>query len=167
MFITGNRDKILNLGCGKKYRQGMTNVDICSPADLVIDLNQMPWPWRDGEIEMVVAEHSLEHLKDVYKALDECCRILKSGGVFHVVVPHSTCAGAVGCLRHYRTFSYNALRDFLADRFDTMQQRLVWLPHYEWVPIQWLIDLNPILFERGWGYWVGGATEVKWVGIKK
>ena len=29
-----------------------------------------------------------------------------------------------------------------------------------------LINLNPLLFERMWCYWVGGAAEVEWKGVK-
>lgn len=156
---------ILNLGCGKIQPKNYVNVDIKPPADLVMDLNITPWKWENNSIDGICMHHSLEHML-AKTVLDECHRVLKVGGVLDIHVPHSTCAGAIGCLSHYRTFSYNSLKDYTQGKFETFRQRIVYLPHWEWLPIQWLIDLNPIAFERFWHGWVGGATEVQWMGVK-
>jgi SAM-dependent methyltransferase len=159
---------VINLGCGKRPIKGALNIDIKEPADLVMDLSDLPWLWADDSIDGIYTSHFLEHVPNTKEVLKECHRVLKPYGFLSIKVPHSSCAGAVGCLHHYRTFSYNSLKDYLdPDMFSTLSQRIVWLPHYEWVPIQWLIDLSPRFFERVWCYYVGGATEVRWMGIKK
>ena len=43
----------LNIGCGRVHRQGAVNLDI-SPdvgADVVHDLNCLPWPFEAGQFE--------------------------------------------------------------------------------------------------------------------
>jgi predicted SAM-dependent methyltransferase len=158
---------ILNLGCGKRYVDGAINIDIKEPANMLTDLTKLPWLWRDNSIDGIYTSHFLEHTQNPKEILQECHRILKPYGFLSIKVPHSSCAAAVGCLSHYRTFSYNSLKDYLSPKmFETIHQRIVWLPHYEWLPIQWLIDLSPIFFERGLGYIVGGATQVEWTGLK-
>ena len=159
---------ILNLGCGKRRIEGAINIDIDpdSLADVQMNAEHTPWIWNDYSINEIYMFHFLEHTKEPNKILAECFRVLVKGGILHITVPHSSCAGANGCLFHHRTFSYNSLKDFLKGRFETIHQRIVWLPHYEWLPIQWLIDLSPRFFERIWCYYVGGATEVQWEGEK-
>ena len=54
----------LNLGCGKRRREGFINVDSqpgCQP-DLVLDLEALPWPWADDSVDEVDLIHVLEHL---------------------------------------------------------------------------------------------------------
>ena len=158
---------ILNLGCGKDLIEGAINIDIQEPADMITDLTKLPYLWQDNTIDGIYTSHFLEHTPNPKEILKECYRILKPDGFLNIKVPHSSCAGAVGCLLHYRTFSFNSLKDYCSKlNFKTIHQRIVWLPHYEWLPIQWLIDLSPIFFERVWAYYVGGATEVQWIGIK-
>ena len=167
---------LLNLGCGGRQRDDCVNIDInphCSP-DEVLNLLKFPWKWGDNSIEGIYMFHFLEHCVDPIKILSEAHRVLRLGGFLHITTPHSSSVIGRGCLGHYRTFSYNTLKDYLSrneylfgkQMFKTVKQRIVWQPHFEWFPIQWLIDLSPRLFERVWAYYVGGATEVMWRGLK-
>ncbi len=157
----------LNVGCGKRRIEGALNIDIDpdSEANMLMDMSKVPWLWRDDSIDEIYMFHFLEHCPNHKEILSECYRILKPQGKLHITVPHSSSAVPIGCLHHYRTYSYNSLKDYLKN-FRTVHQRIVWLPHWEWLPIQWLIDLCPIFFERIWCYLCGGATEVQWVGEK-
>ena len=157
----------LNIGCGKRRIEGTMNIDLDpdSLCDAVVDMNHTPWIWADNSIDEIYMFHFLEHCPNPKEILAECHRILRPKGRLHITVPHSSSAVANGCLGHYRTYSYNSLKDYLKN-FKTVHQRLVWLPHYEWLPVQWLIDLCPIFFERVWCYYVGGATEVQYGGEK-
>lgn len=158
----------LNIGCGKRRIEGTMNIDIDpeSLCDAVIDMTHIPWIWKDNSIDEICMFHFLEHCPNFREVLQECQRVLKIGGMLDIHAPHSSCVGANGCLLHYKTFSFNSFKDYLKG-FETLTQRIVWLPHYEWLPIQWLIDLSPIFFERIWCYLCGGATEVQWKGVKK
>ena len=84
----------LNLGCGNNKRNGWLNVDhsdACSP-DLVVDLEQTPWPWPDDSFEEVLMSHVLEHLGQrvpTYLAIwKELYRVCQDGAKVLIFVPH-------------------------------------------------------------------------------
>ena len=64
----------LNIGCGRtRPLEGAVNLDISSSvgADVVHDLNKMPWPFGDDTFDEVHANDVVEHLNDVVRSLDE------------------------------------------------------------------------------------------------
>ena len=84
----------LNLGCGHNKRQGWVNVDhsdTCAP-DMVVNLEQTPWPWPDDSVEEVLMSHVLEHLGEqtsVYLSIwRELYRVCKDGARVFIFVPH-------------------------------------------------------------------------------
>lgn len=81
----------LQLGCGIRPIPGAVNHDRVphSPhVDIAHDLDNLPWPWHDGEFEKVIALDVLEHLRvDVADWLDECWRILTPGGLLVLRLP--------------------------------------------------------------------------------
>lgn len=44
-------------------------------------------PFRDGEFEIVVMFHVIEHIPNVFKLMKECKRVLKGNGLLYVVFP--------------------------------------------------------------------------------
>lgn len=81
----------INLGCGSRYREGWTNLDISptSPQVKAWDvLSGIPFP--DDTFEFVYHSHLLEHIpkSKVTGFLAECYRVLKPGCVIRVVVPN-------------------------------------------------------------------------------
>ena len=88
-------DMQLNLGCGHDKRDGFVNVDKqkeCGP-DLVVDLEQLPWPWETSSVDEIVLKHALEHLgrdPDTYLAIvKEIWRVCKPDAMITIVVPHA------------------------------------------------------------------------------
>jgi SAM-dependent methyltransferase len=83
---------ILNLGCGGKVErdQPAVNVDIreVPGINVVHDLNEMPWPFDDGQFDKVQAEDILEHLDDLVAAVDEIWRVLEPGSLLWVRGPY-------------------------------------------------------------------------------
>jgi SAM-dependent methyltransferase len=184
---------VLNLGCGEDIKKECVNVDVTGykGVDEVVDLSVFPWPWADESVSGIHASHIIEHFPDQKQFILECLRILKKGGFLRLKVPHSSNISAVGCMGHYRTYSYDTLNDYLArdfymfksKRFQTVEQKLLWW--YESVDVQcelpwwtkcviltvnpiinFLIRLSPRIFENTWVYWIGGAREVIWKGVK-
>ena len=184
---------ILNLGAGGKLRKDSINIDITpyDGIDKCVDLSLFPWPWANNSVDGIHASHVIEHFPDQKRFINECHRILKPGGFLRLCVPHSSSVTAVGCMGHYRTYSYGTLKDYLSrdfymfkvKKFETVEQKLNWW--YEetdaqgelpllifWAvrfinPIMnFLIRLSPRIFENVWCYWVGGAREVVWSGVR-
>ena len=83
--------KVLELGCGqKKIVAHSTSVDVNprSRADIIHDLNRMPYPFPDDSFDIVIAEHVLEHLDNVIARVEEVHRICRPDALFYVEVPH-------------------------------------------------------------------------------
>ena len=76
--------KILDLGCGKRKQKGAIGIDISkdTDADVIYDLNSIPYPFPDNEFDYIYANNIIEHLLDVIEAMEELHRISKNGGVF-------------------------------------------------------------------------------------
>ena len=127
---------ILNLGAGKKLRKDAVNIDITKYPGInkVVDLSKFPWPWDSCRVDGIYVSHLLEHFPDQEKFLWECHRILKPGGFLRIAAPHSSCITSIGCLGHYRTYSYSTFHDYLSkpfymfkvQRFRTTEMQLRW-----------------------------------------
>ena len=82
----------LNIGGGPKKIEGFLNVDAMEwegITDIVMDLTKFPWKFASNSIDEIIAEEFLEHieLRFIKPILDECYRILKSGGTMKIQVP--------------------------------------------------------------------------------
>lgn len=56
----------------------------------VHDMNVLNLPFGEGEFDIVICSHVLEHIPDDRKAMRELCRVLKKGGMAFLQVPMST-----------------------------------------------------------------------------
>jgi SAM-dependent methyltransferase len=169
---------------------GVDRVAIPGSVDVVHNLNVTPYPFPDESVDEVHFYHVLEHLDDPVAKLEEIHRILKPGGVLHMRVPHFSSSGAFTDITHKRPFSYYSFDCFeegsyhsfyTTRRFKIVDRAIKYLGLYpnEGVyaryihpnqcpalarpfvrALNWLIARSPMLFERLWCYWVGGATEV-------
>lgn len=82
--------KILDVGCGRKKIPAAIGIDqYAHPVvDVVHNLENFPWPFRDGEFDHIVFNHSISHLPDTSRVLTECYRLLRDQGCIEIVVPH-------------------------------------------------------------------------------
>jgi hypothetical protein len=79
----------LHIGSGPLAIEGWTNVDV-SPwpgVDVVLDVRE-PWPFAN--VELIFAEHFLEHLTltEGLRFLSECRRVLERDGVLRLSTPN-------------------------------------------------------------------------------
>ena len=83
-------DLILDLGCGKKKREGTIGVDHSDrhEADIVHDLNLFPYPFEANSIDYIYIDNCLEHLNSPMDVMAEIYRILKPEGGVKVIVPY-------------------------------------------------------------------------------
>lgn len=87
----------LNLGCGKKAREGYIGIDIKPFGhNVVLDVRKGLKTWDDNVIEAIIADNFIEHLTndEVKNLLNECWRVLKPKGILFIVVPHIKNDGA-------------------------------------------------------------------------
>lgn len=86
----------INLGCGKDYREGYINIDYVpfgsDGSDIKVDLFhniKSGLPFEDNIIEEIICHEFLEHQSrfDSLFTMQECYRVLKSGGLLDVTVP--------------------------------------------------------------------------------
>ena len=82
--------KILDLGCGNKKILGAIGIDInpLSDADIIHDLNNLPYPFEDSLFDEIIADNVIEHLDDVVKIMEELSRISKPGARIKIIVPY-------------------------------------------------------------------------------
>ncbi len=80
----------LDVGCGIDKIPGAIGVDkIALPnVDVVHDLDQVPWPFKDNTFDHIVCKHSLNHLSDLIKAMEEIHRIAKPNAIVEILAPH-------------------------------------------------------------------------------
>ncbi|NTU46250.1 class I SAM-dependent methyltransferase [Candidatus Roizmanbacteria bacterium] len=168
---------------------GLDIAPIPEYVDVVHDLNVFPYPFSSASFEEIHMYHILEHLEDPLKVLQEVYRLLKPGGYAFIRVPHFSSKGAFTDITHKRPFGYNSfdcLEKQNAQHYYTMSSFFIEEKEIRYLGLlqdlsyhgtqstsvvlefaklvergmNLLIRLSPLLFERLWCYWVGGATEV-------
>jgi len=100
----------LNLGSGGKPITGCYNIDKNIKSDnlhMVSDLDSYSWPFKSDSVDEIVMNQCLEHLYDHNRAMQEIHRILKTGGIARISVPHFTWQFAFHDPTHKHFFGYN------------------------------------------------------------
>ncbi len=115
--------RILDLGCGRNKTPAcgdhcVVGVDIGKnmDADVIHDLNDVPWPFDDDEFDQVICNDILEHLDDLTAVMREIHRVAKPGAVVHVRVPYFTSVDMFTDPTHKRFFSARTL-DYYCGKF--------------------------------------------------
>lgn len=98
--------RMIDLGGRFECPKGYESVDRMD-ADIVCDLNQ-DWPFKDGEIGIIRANHTLEHLKNPIHFMNEAYRVLAGGGWLFIEVPSTDGRGAWQDPTHISFFNINS-----------------------------------------------------------
>ncbi|MDO8667787.1 MAG: methyltransferase domain-containing protein [bacterium] len=109
--------KKINLGCGDKKNPGFIGVDRIktAAADIVHDLDIMPYPFDDNSVDEVIADNILEHLTDVIAVMEELRRICKNGAIIKISLPYYKSSGAFSDPTHKHFFTENSFQYFSPD----------------------------------------------------
>jgi len=177
----------LNIGSGRFPKEGYTNVDhrMGVGAEIVHDLDQFPYPFKDSEFDLIEADHVLEHLRKPFHAMKEVHRLLKPGGVFHMRVPHFSRGfthpehehGFDVSLPLYFNPSFEG--GYEGVEYELKNMRLEWMAQrylkkitlspFQYsigviiaAPLNFLANLSPHACSRIWCFWVGGFEEVEY-----
>jgi len=98
----------INLGSGREYKKGWVNVDFnihCKP-DIIHNLDDFPYPFKNNEFNKIRISHVFEHLDKPIKVLEELYRISKNKCQINIRVPYDKHPwGAWGELTHKRPFN--------------------------------------------------------------
>lgn len=130
--------KILDIGCGNRKIPGAIGIDRnpSTQADIMHDLNIVPYPFPDNEFDEINCDSILEHLTDVLKIMEEIHRITVAGGIVRVKVPYYTSFDAYTDPTHKhfftsRSFDYfrgnYAYSYYTKTRFNILNIRLTFL----------------------------------------
>ena len=115
----GGRDPVVvDLGCGAtKQWPGNLGLDIfpASGVDAVADLSTT-LPLADDSVDVLFAVHILEHLIDFLPLVDEAHRVLRPGGVLHVMSPWWGHVNAVADPTHVRLLDVQTIKGICVQR---------------------------------------------------
>jgi SAM-dependent methyltransferase len=83
---------VLDVGCGINKYPGAIGIDrnYNTRADVIADIDRVPFPFRDGAFREIRAIHVIEHVEDVIRTLEEFHRLSAPGGRIVIVTPHYT-----------------------------------------------------------------------------
>jgi SAM-dependent methyltransferase len=89
-IVKNNRELIVELGSGKKKKQGRITVDnIDLPeVDIVADLEDGLAFLPDESVDEIHCRSVLEHIENFENLMAEIVRVLKKDGTAHIFVPH-------------------------------------------------------------------------------
>jgi len=166
------------VGCGTNKIMGAVGVDKfqLDGVDIVHDLDIFPWPFNKNQFDHVVCNHSVSHLENFIRTIEELHRICKSGGILEILAPHyagdnantdPTTRTRIGirtmnyfCEQFNFNYHYYSLaRFFMVERHLSFREnrtdfRKNIKPNpFKWVGIEFAINAFPRIYERFFVYW--------------
>ncbi len=111
--------RILDVGCGSKKRPGATGIDVSpdTDADVVHDLNELPWPLESDAFDEIVLQDVIEHLHDLYGVFAEVHRVARPGARVQLRTPHFSSVLAYSDPTHVHLLSAAAVRSLAQPGF--------------------------------------------------
>ncbi len=162
------------MGCGRLKHPGAVGLDQLhnTDADVVHDLDDVPYPFEADRFDEVIARHVLEHVEAPLEVLAELHRVTRPGGIVTIVTPHfsSSTSWADPTHRHHftsRSFDYLTASGpwnyYVEDvRYAVAQRRLTLamvsgprgrvVPVWKLLGVEWLVNRFIDVFERGWAF---------------
>jgi SAM-dependent methyltransferase len=111
--------RVLDVGCGWKKHPGAVGLDISADtdADVVHDLDVLPWPLEDDSFDQILLQDVIEHLDDLYGVFAELQRVARPGARVQLRTPHYSSALAYSDPTHVHFLSAAAIRALAEPRF--------------------------------------------------
>jgi SAM-dependent methyltransferase len=150
--------RVLDVGCGSKKYPGAVGIDLSADtaADVVHDLDRVPWPLEDSAFDQILLQDVIEHLHDLYAVFAELHRVGRPGARVHIRTPHFSSVLAYSDPTHRRFLSAAAVRSlaepgfahYSAVRFRVVRLTLdLWLP-FRVLGIGGLANRYPDVYEK-------------------
>jgi SAM-dependent methyltransferase len=151
-----NRPCILDLGCGWNKLAGALGVDRnpASQADLLCDLNAVPYPFRTDSFDEIHLHHVVEHLEDVVAVVAEIWRIARHGARVFIATPHFSSVHSYTDPGHRQRLargSFDQVRKDLPPgrRIEVVRKEIRFHPRYFWSwPARFICRISPSKYEK-------------------
>jgi SAM-dependent methyltransferase len=156
---------VLDVGCGIRKQPGAIGIDRHpgSRADVLCDLDRIPYPFADDAFDGLVAIHAIEHLSDVIGAMEEFHRLVRAGGRVRIETPHYTDFSSWCDPTHRQHLNSFSFRYFGLDhggfgyyskaRFREVSVRVKLLALWRWLGFEFLVNRSR-RFRRFWEYYL-------------
>jgi len=149
---------ILDVGCGSKKYPGAVGMDLSADtdADIVHDLDTVPYPLADATFDQIIMQDVIEHVREPYAVMRELHRVARAGARVHLRTPHFSSVLAYGDPTHRHAFSAAAIHalaqpgfaHYTAARFRVVHVTLdLWTP-FRLIGIERLANAQTALYER-------------------
>lgn len=157
--------RFLDVGCGINKRPGSIGIDRNpnTKADVLVELDRFPYPFRDSAFDGLQAVHVIEHVSDVIRMMEEFHRIVRPGGEVFIVTPHYTDFSSFCDPTHRWHLNSFSLRYFGQDnagygyysaaRFGEISTRVKLLNLWRWLGFETLVNAFP-RFRRFWEHYL-------------
>lgn len=148
------KKKVLDLGCrkNKHYISGAkvigVDIDPESDADVIHDLNVIPWPFKDNEFDMVICQDILEHLEDLPKVMLEIRRVCKNEGIVKVRTPHYSSYYSYNDPTHKQHLGYYAFDKFQQLGLRVMKKKILFPRIWKILGLSSLFNKYPHRWEQ-------------------
>jgi SAM-dependent methyltransferase len=146
--------RVLDIGCGANKVPGAIGMDVNpkTAADVIHDLDDLPYPFSDDEFDEVIGRHVIEHVRDPMAVMSELHRITRNGGLVKLVAPHWTNPDFATDLthrNHLNSYSFRNLTDdravfpFYTDvRFRQLNARVTLLNLWKLTGLEFLVNID-------------------------
>ncbi len=106
--------RVLDIGCGEHKISGAIGMDVNprTAADVIHDLDDIPYPFPDNRFDEVVGRHVIEHVGNPAAVVCELHRITRPGGLVRLVAPHWTNPDFATDLTHRNHLNSYSFRNF-------------------------------------------------------
>jgi len=153
-MIESRKARVLDIGCGTNKVAGAIGMDVNprTAADVIHDLDDLPYPFADDEFDEVIGRHVIEHVRDPMAVMCEIHRITRNGGVVKLVAPHWTNPDFATDLthrNHLNSYSFRNLTDeravfpfYTEVRFRQRRARVTLLNLWKLTGLEFLINLD-------------------------
>jgi SAM-dependent methyltransferase len=150
--------RVLDVGCGSKKYPGAVGIDLSpdTDADIVHDLDVVPYPVEDAAFDQILLQDVIEHVREPYDLMRELHRIGRPGARVHLRTPHFSSVLAYTDPTHRHAFSAAAIHalaepgfaHYTAARFRVIHVTLdLWTP-FRVLGLERLANLRTDLYER-------------------
>ena len=178
LTAAGGGRRVLDIGCGTNKTAGAIGMDINprTAADVIHDLDDLPYPFDDDEFDEVIGRHVIEHVRDPLAVMCELHRITRAGGTVKIVVPHWTnpdWATDLTHRNHLNSYSFRNLTDeravfpfYTTVRFRQRAARVTVLNLWKALGFEFFINLDhrfPALrfFRKTWEHYLNAVARGK------